>query len=113
MKKSSAFLIPVLATLLFVSCEQKSIAPEDLAVKVDKSQQARILITTDLEADDMNGVILSLMYADQYDLAGIVWTAGMFHFNGDHSLHALGQITPIGNIEFEAITVSKPKAPTL
>ena len=94
MKKSSAFLIPVLATLLFVSCEQKSIAPEDLAVKVDKSQQARILITTDLEADDMNGVILSLMYADQYDLAGIVWTAGMFHFNGDHGLHTLGEITP-------------------
>lgn len=60
------------------------------AQKIDKSKQARILITTDLEADDMNGVILSLMYADQYDLAGIVWTAGMYHFNGDGGLHTLG-----------------------
>lgn len=92
MKKSSAFLTSVLAALLFVSCGQQSLAPEDLAVKVDKSQQARILITTDLEADDMNGVVLSLMYADHYDLAGIVWTAGMFHFSGDANLKLLNQL---------------------
>lgn len=79
MKKTATFLTTVLIALFFASCGQKSFAPEDLAVKVDKSQQARILITTDLEIDDMNGVILSLMYADHYDLAGIVWTAGMFH----------------------------------
>ncbi|WP_346854545.1 nucleoside hydrolase-like domain-containing protein [uncultured Draconibacterium sp.] len=90
----SKILTSVLAALLLVSCGQKSFAPEDLAVKVNKSQQARILITTDLEVDDMNGVILSLMYADQYDLAGIVWTAGMYHFSGDGGLHTLGQITP-------------------
>jgi len=94
MKKSLAFVASVLAALLFVSCGQLSFAPEDLAVKVDKSKQTRILITTDLEADDMNGLILSLMYADQYDLAGIVWTSGMYHFSGDHGLHTLGQITP-------------------
>ncbi|WP_163326241.1 nucleoside hydrolase-like domain-containing protein [Draconibacterium mangrovi] len=94
MKKYFAFLTSVLAALLFVSCGQKSFGLEDLAVKVDKSQQARILITTDLEVDDMNGVILSLMYADQYDIAGIVWTAGMWHFSGDHGLHTLGEITP-------------------
>lgn len=94
MKKYLTFSISVLAALFLVSCGQKSFAPEDLAVKVDKSQQARILITTDLEIDDMNGVILSLMYADQYDLAGIVWTSGMYHFSGDHGLHTLGEITP-------------------
>lgn len=89
-----AFLTSVLAAILFVFCGTKSYASEDLAVKVDKSQQARILITTDLEVDDMNGVLLSLMYADQYDLAGIVWSAGMWHFSGDGGLHTLGQITP-------------------
>lgn len=97
MKKTflaSAFLTYVLGALFFVSCGQKSIAPENLAVKVDKSQQARILITTDLEVDDMNGMLMTLMYADQYDLAGIVWTAGQHHFSGDGGLHTLGEITP-------------------
>lgn len=86
-------------TVLLVSGEafaQKATAPHTTAgtQKIDKSLQSRILITTDLEVDDMNGVILSLMYADHYDLAGIVWTAGMFHFTGDGGLHTLGQITP-------------------
>ena len=95
MKKTIFALLPtVLAALLLVSCGQKSFASEDLAVKVNKSQQARILITTDLEVDDMNGVLLSLMYSDQYDLAGIVWSAGMYHFQGDGGLHTLGEITP-------------------
>jgi len=93
MKKSLTFSTSVLAVLMFVSLGPKSFASEDLAVKVDKSKQARILITTDLEVDDMNGVLLSLMYADNYDLAGIVWTAGMYHFNGDGGITTLGQVT--------------------
>jgi len=92
MKKIAILMISALCALACTS--PKSYAPEDLAVKVDKSTQERILITTDLEVDDMNGVLLSLLYADQYDLAGIVWTAGMFHFSGDGGLHTLGQITP-------------------
>ena len=89
------FRILTLAVLgMAISCGPRNLAPEDLAVKVDKSTQPRILITTDLEVDDMNGVLLSLMYADHYDLAGIVWTAGMFHFSGDGGKHTLGQITP-------------------
>ena len=83
------------AAVLFFSCGgEKNLSPETLAPKVDKSTQARVLITTDLEVDDMNGLLLSLLYADQYDIAGIVWTAGMFHFSGDGGLHTLGQITP-------------------
>lgn len=82
--------------LLAAACTSapKNLPADALAPKVDKSQQERVLITTDLEVDDMNGVLLSLLYADQYDLAGIVWTAGMFHFSGDGGLHTLGEITP-------------------
>lgn len=71
-----------------------SLQAVNLEPKVDKKTQERILITTDLEVDDMNGIILSMMYADQYDLAGIVWSAGMFHFNGDGGKHTLAEITP-------------------
>ena len=88
------FLFGAITFCLAACAGQKAMMPSDLAVSVDKSTQERILITTDLECDDMNGVILSLMYADQYDLAGIVWTAGMYHFQGDGGLHTLGQITP-------------------
>ena len=83
------------AALALVACTgEKNLLPEQLAPKADKSQQPRVLITTDLEVDDMNGLLLSLLYADHYDIAGIVWTAGMFHFSGDGGLHTLGQITP-------------------
>jgi hypothetical protein len=92
------FVTLALIILLFSgeTYAQKVPAPYTTAStqKIDKSLQSRIIITTDLEADDMNGVILSLMYADHYDLSGIVWTAGMYHFSGDHGLHTLGQITP-------------------
>jgi hypothetical protein len=53
------------------------------SLKVDKKTQPRVLITTDLEVDDMNGILLTLMYANDYDLAGLVWTAGAFHFSGN------------------------------
>lgn len=93
MKKNS--ILCATAALVTAVCISPNVhAAGEWAEKVDKSRQARILITTDLECDDMNGIILSLMYADQYDLAGIVWTAGMYHFQGDGGLHTLGEITP-------------------
>ncbi|UWX54268.1 DUF1593 domain-containing protein [Maribacter litopenaei] len=94
MKRVFRFLIIVVGMFNLNVQGQQQIQPDNLALKVDKSKQARIIITTDLEADDMNGLILSLMYSDQYDLAGIVWTSGMYHFNGDNGQHTLGEITP-------------------
>lgn len=89
-------ILAICAAVLFLAAcgGQKNLSPDQLAAKVDKSQQPRVLITTDLEVDDMNGLLLSLLYADHYDIAGIVWTAGMFHFSGDGGLHTLGQVTP-------------------
>ena len=91
--KSTVYLVLACVALCSACCK-RAMQPEDLAPVVDKSSQARILITTDLEVDDMNGILLSLLYSDQYDIAGIVWTAGMFHFSGDGGKHTLGEITP-------------------
>lgn len=63
------------------------------SMKIARSSLPRVIITTDLEVDDENGILLTLMFADQYDLAGIVRTAGMLHFNGD-GVHTLAEITP-------------------
>lgn len=65
----------------------------NLPEKVDRSKLPRVLITTDLEVDDINGILLTLTYADQFDIAGLVSTAGMYHFEGD-GVHTLGQVTP-------------------
>lgn len=79
----------------------EAVAANIAAGAVDRSALPRVIITTDLEVDDENGILLTLMYADQFDLAGIVWTAGMFHFNGD-GVHTLAEITP--NYRCEAST---------
>lgn len=63
------------------------------SMKIARSSLPHVIITTDLEVDDENGILLTLMFADQYDLAGIVWTAGMLHFNGD-GVPTLAEITP-------------------
>lgn len=93
MKRISTMVMSI-ALMFCVGIAAQAGPVTKLHQKVDKSTQPRIIITTDLEVDDMNGVILSLMYADNYDLAGIVWTAGMYHFSGDGGLHTLEQITP-------------------
>ena len=73
-------------TLLFGCFGLPYVNAVNLEPKVDKKSQERIIITTDLEVDDMNGIILSLMYADQYDLAGILphmvacFISHLFHF---------------------------------
>lgn len=75
--------------------------------EVDKSTQPRVIITTDLEIDDMNGILLSLLFSNDYDLAGIVWTAGKFHFSGDgeHTLQeAIDLWYPGYEISCEATT---------
>ena len=59
----------------------------------DRSKLPRLIISTDLEVDDTNGILLTLMFADQYDIAGLVWSAGMFHWSGD-GVHTLEEITP-------------------
>jgi len=67
-----------------VPAKPASSVAEAVAVQVvDKSTLPRVIVTTDLEVDDMNGILLTLMYSCDFDLAGIVWTAGQFHFTGD------------------------------
>ena len=45
--------------------------------------KARTAITTDGEVDDMNSLIRFLLYANEMDLAGIILTSSMHHYEGD------------------------------
>ena len=45
--------------------------------------KARLLVTQDGEVDDMNSLIHTLLYADTFDLEGIVQTSSKLHWSGD------------------------------
>ena len=90
MKKLFAAVVAMLMLMLVTA---GSLAEFSLPEKTDKSTLSRVIITTDMEVDDANGILLTLMYANEMDIAGLVSTAGMWHFNGDGE-HTLGEITP-------------------
>ena len=53
----------------------------------------RVIVTTDLEVDDMNSLIHLALYLNLLDVEAIVTTASQYHFLGDGE-HTLGEVTP-------------------
>lgn len=45
----------------------------------------RLLVTQDGEVDDMNSLIHTLLYANEFDLEGIVQSSSKLHYSGDAS----------------------------
>ncbi|MCC5930281.1 MAG: DUF1593 domain-containing protein [Cyclobacteriaceae bacterium] len=43
----------------------------------------RILITTDGEVDDMNGFLRFLLYSNEFDIQGLVYSSSQWHYAGD------------------------------
>lgn len=62
-------------------------------IRVDKSTQPRVIVTTDGECDDQNSLRHMLLYANDMDIAGLIYSAAQFHFQGD-GVHTLKEITP-------------------
>lgn len=58
-----------------------------------KTGRPRVIITSDLEVDDMNSFIHLALYLNLFDVEAIVTTASQYHFLGDGK-HALGEVTP-------------------
>lgn len=84
-----------------------------LPEKTDKSSYPRVIITTDMEVDDANGILMTLMYANEMELVGLVSTGGMWHFNGDGE-HTLGEITPnyrCNVVDADKLTEFRPAEP--
>lgn len=77
--------------------EQKLVdVPEDIGLdieKLDMSYPVRVVITTDGEVDDTNSMRHILLYANELDLEGLVYSASQFHWQGDGE-HTLSEITP-------------------
>ena len=69
----------ILSILFFVSCIfigcNTSIEPDDV--------KPRIIITTDGEVDDMNGFIRFLLFSNEFDIEGLVYSSSQWHYAGD------------------------------
>ena len=47
------------------------------------SDRDRVIVTTDPELDDLNSMLRLLLYANEIELAGLVYTSSKFNYAGD------------------------------
>lgn len=59
----------------------------------DPKARPRVIVTTDMEVDDMNSMIHLCLYLNELDVEAFVYTASKYHFLGDGT-HTLGEVTP-------------------
>jgi hypothetical protein len=48
-----------------------------------KNQQARTIITTDGEIDDVDSFIRMLLYSNEFRIEGLIYSSSMWHYKGD------------------------------
>lgn len=48
-----------------------------------KTEKARTIVTTDGEVDDMDTFIRLLLYTNEFNVVGIVYTSSQWHYAGD------------------------------
>lgn len=58
-----------------------------------RSDLTRVIVTTDMEVDDMNSMIHLALYLNLLDVEAVVYTASQYHFLGD-GVHTLGEVNP-------------------
>lgn len=51
----------------------------------------RVIVTTDMEVDDMNSLVHLALYLNLLDVQAVVYTASQYHFLGD-GVHTLGEV---------------------
>jgi len=60
---------------------------------LDRSDLTRVIVTTDMEVDDMNSTIHLALYLNLLDVEAIVYTSSQYHFQGD-GVHTLAEANP-------------------
>ena len=66
---------------------------KDVATAGEKRERPRVIVTTDIEVDDMNSVVHLALYLNELDVEAFVYTSSQYHFLGDGE-HTLGQVNP-------------------
>lgn len=82
------------------------------------SELNRVIVTTDMEVDDMNSTIHLALYLNLLDVEAIVYTSSQYHFQGD-GVHTLAEVNPhwrtkgVRSYEGEKIQGPDPEAGAL
>lgn len=75
--------------------EEKSVDFTEIGVdteKYDVTAKPRLIVTTDGEVDDQDSLRHLLLYANDIEIAGIVYSASQFHWQGDGGTTTLGDV---------------------
>ncbi|PSL01729.1 DUF1593 domain-containing protein [Cecembia rubra] len=78
MRKPLSFLAIVVLALLFNYCTFK-----DNAEKIQPVTKSRTIVTTDGEVDDVDSFIRMLLYSNEFDLEGLIYSSSQWHYKGD------------------------------
>ncbi|NVJ71647.1 MAG: DUF1593 domain-containing protein, partial [Flavobacteriaceae bacterium] len=54
-----------------------------ISLTVSAQQRVKTIITTDGEIDDVDTFIRMLLYANEFDIEGLVYSSSMWHYSGD------------------------------
>ena len=73
------FLFVLGPLLLLLSCSTAPTENEQLA----SNSKPRTIITTDGEIDDVDSFIRMMLYANEFDIRGLVISSSMWHYKGD------------------------------
>lgn len=74
----SLYALIILVTLF--SCQKKTITVKEADPEVKKP---RTIVTTDGEIDDVDSFIRMLLYANEFQLEGLIYSSSMWHYKGD------------------------------
>ena len=81
-KLFSAILCVLLTAALMTSAAEATALPKT-------EGKMRLLVTQDGEVDDMNSLIHTLLYSNDFDLEGIVQTSSKLHYSGNGESESL------------------------
>lgn len=73
-------LLALLTFACLISCQPKTDSVEESNPKPHKP---RTIVTTDGEIDDVDSFIRMLLYANEFELEGLIYSSSMWHYAGD------------------------------
>ena len=83
--RASVYAAMAVASAFFLSTGAYA---TDTALPVTEGKP-RLLVTQDGEVDDMNSLIHTLLYSNEFDLEGIVQSSSKLHYSGDENTESL------------------------
>ena len=80
MTRSLPLLFILLLAGTFLQCRAEAETP---VVPEADPQRPRTIVTTDGEIDDVDSFIRMLLYANEFEIEGLVYSSSMWHYKGD------------------------------